>query len=335
EILEQTAKACQRAVSLASRFLTFAKGGAPVRRPASMVRLMHDAVELARAGAQVSIDLQVASGLWAAEIDAEQISQVLHNILLNARQAMPAGGTVEVRAENVVFETSSPPLPPGRYIKISVRDHGCGIAAETLSRVFDPYFTTKENGSGLGLATAHAIITKHGGHISVQSTLGVGTTFSIYLPSCDEAQPPELLAGQELRTGSGRILVMDDEEALRNVLAQTLTRLGYDVQCASDGAEAIALYQKAKAAGNGFDIVLVDLTVPGKMGGKEVAANLRATDQKVKLIVSSGYSDAPVMSEFRKYGFDDVIPKPWTPAHVSEVLARCERLRMAARETAA
>jgi PAS domain S-box-containing protein len=325
-ILEQAAVACNRATSLALQLLTFGKGGAPVRRPAPLVGVVKDAVDLARAGAQVSIDLAIVSDLWSAEIDIEQIGQALHNILLNARQAMlEEGGIIEVRAENVVFDADSQPLRSGRYVMISVRDHGCGIEADVLPRIFDPYFTTKQSGSGLGLATVHAIIAKHEGHITVRSMLGVGTTFSVYLPACAAAPPAESVIGRQLQTGSGRILVMDDEEALRKLLAQILERLGYEVECAREGAEAIELYQRAVDSGHCFDAVLLDLTIAGGMGGKEVASRLREVDDSVILIVSSGYSNTPVMSEFRSYGFDDVISKPWTPVQLSEVLRRCAR----------
>ena len=325
-ILDQAAVACNRATSLALQLLTFAKGGAPVRRPTPVARVVKDAVDLARAGAQVSIDLAIVSDLWSAEIDIEQIGQTLHNILLNARQAMPEeGGIIEVRAENVVFDADSLPLRSGKYVMISVRDHGCGIEADVLPRIFDPYFTTKQGGSGLGLATVHAIIAKHEGHITVRSMLGVGTTFSVYLPACVAAQPAESAIGQQLQTGSGRILVMDDEEALRKLLAEILERLGYEVECAREGAEAIELYQRAKDSGHRFDAVLLDLTIPGGMGGKEVAARLREVDDSVILIVTSGYAHTPIMSEFRRYGFDDVISKPWTPVQLSEVLRRCAR----------
>ena len=208
---------------------------------------------------------------------------------------------------------------------VSIRDHGCGIEADVLPRIFDPYFTTKQSGSGLGLATVHAIIAKHEGRITVQSIPGAETTFSIYLPACKAAQPAESGVGQQLQTGSGRILVMDDEEALRTLLAQILKRLGYEVECVRDGTEAINLYQKAKDSGRRFDIVLVDLTIPGGMGGKEVAARLREVDDSVILIVSSGYSNIPIMSDFRRYGFDDVISKPWTPVQLSQVLRRYTR----------
>jgi signal transduction histidine kinase/CheY-like chemotaxis protein len=320
EILEQAAHGCDRAASLATQLLTFGKGGAPVRRVVSVAALLKDAVALVRAGAQFSLDLHIADDLCSAEIDADQISQSLHNILLNARQSMPESGIIEVRAENFVSEAGWLPLSAGKYVRISVRDYGCGIPSDLLPRIFDPYFTTKQTGSGLGLATAYAIIAKHKGHITVQSTVGIGTTFSIYLPASVQSRLAEAPADDVLYGGSGRILVMDDEEPVRRLLAVTLERLGYEVECAKEGAEAIAFYERAKASGRGFDAVLVDLTIPSGMGGIEAAARLRAIDSRVKLIVSSGYSDAPVMSEFRKYGFDAMIPKPWTASHLSEVL---------------
>jgi PAS domain S-box-containing protein len=327
DILEPATAACKRAASLALQLLTFGKGGAPVKRLFPLAGVIKDAVELARAGAQVTIDLAIASDLLSAEIDTEQISHALHNILLNARQAMPEGGTIEVRAENVVSTGDLLPLRSGKCIAISVRDHGYGIAADALPLIFDPYFTTKQSGSGLGLATVHSIITKHEGHITVQSILGLGTTFSIYLPACVDVRLPEPASDEWLQTGSGRILVMDDEEEIRRLLEQILARLGYEVECARDGPEAIELYQIAKHQGRSFDAVLLDLTIPGGMGGKEVANRLRGLDPSVILIVSSGYSNIPIMSEFRRYGFDDVLSKPWTPEQLSEVLQRNARPR--------
>lgn len=208
----------------------------------------------------------------------------------------------------------------GQYVKMTVRDYGCGIPPDIVPRVFDPYFTTKQSGTGLGLAAAYAIVAKHRGHITVQSQVGAGTTFCIYLPASEQPPSAEPQTGRKLHSGSGRILVMDDEEALRRLLARVLEQVGYQVECNRDGAEAIALYEAARASGRGFDALLLDLTVPGGMGGKEAAARLRETDPSVPLIVLSGYSDAPILSEFRKYGFDAVLRKPWTPAELSEVL---------------
>jgi len=327
DILDQAELACKRATSLSYQLLTFGKGGAPVRKLAPLTGDIKDAVALARAGAQVTINLTIADDLLSAEIDSGQIGHALHNILLNARQAMPEGGIIDVRAENVEVDGDSLPLRAGKYVMISIQDHGWGIAANLVPRIFDPYFTTKQSGSGLGLAMVHSIIAKHEGYIAVQSTLGVGTTFSVYLPACEAAQPAESVIGQQLQAGSGRILVMDDEEALLIVLAQMLGRLGYEIECARSGDEAIELYQKAKDAGRRFDIVLLDLTIPGGMGGKEVADRLKEIDDSVILIVSSGYSNTPIMSEFRSYGFDDVLSKPWTPVQLSEVLRRYARPR--------
>lgn len=321
EILDNATSACQRAAFLASQLLTFAKGGAPIRRVVSLSTLITDAAQLIRAGAHISIEIHVAKDLRFVDVDPGQISQVLYNLLLNARQAMPEGGLIQVRAENMnaVLE-SSPEADP--WVRISIRDHGCGIAADALPRIFDPYFTTKSGGSGLGLATAYAIVAKHGGHIVVESKLGEGTVFTIDLPASHENFPAPRDPVARIRTGTGRILIMDDDEGLRSLLNTVLTKLGYEVQTAREGAEAIAHYEHAKAIGKKFDAVLLDLTVSDGMGGMEAAAKLKQLDPSSKLIVSSGYSDAPVMSDFARYGFDAVIPKPWTAPEVSEIFRR-------------
>ncbi len=325
DILEQAGTACRRAASLSSQLLTFGKGGAPIVRAASVAQLLEDSVNLARAGSQVSFDLVIPADLWPAELDTGQIGQVFHNVLLNARQAVPEGGVVEVRAENERIKQGAAPLNAGAYVRISVRDNGCGIAPDILPRIFDPYFTTKGTGRGLGLATAYSIVAKHRGHLSVDSTLGVGTTLSIHLPASEMA--PAIQPASVVRTGAGRILIMDDEEAIRKLLEQMLTRLGYEPECSRDGAEAVELYDRARASGRAFAAVLLDLTVPGGMGGEEACARLRRIDPSVKLIVSSGYSDSPVMSEFQEHGFDDVIRKPYTLAELSQVMSRVVEIR--------
>jgi len=319
-ILGRIDSACQRAVFLSSQLLTFAKGGSPIRRVVSVSALVLDAVQLARSGAAVSIGVEIADDLWPAEVDASQIGQVLHNILLNARQAMGEGGIIEVRAENVELGGDNE-LLSGPHVRISVRDYGCGISADALPLIFDPYFTTKRSGSGLGLATTHSIVSKHGGRLSVESKFGEGTVFTVDLPASRSSPAPaeSLIAA---RSGTGRLLVMDDEETLRTLMVTVLLRLGYEVLSARDGAEAIDLYEAAILTGRGFDAVLLDLTVRGGMGGAETAKRLKELDPSAKLIASSGYSDAPVMSSFREYGFDDVLPKPWVVAQLSEVFRR-------------
>jgi signal transduction histidine kinase/ActR/RegA family two-component response regulator len=319
-VLEKTVSACERAALLSSQLLTFAKGGNPVRQVVSIAKLVTDAVDLARAGAQTCVELSILEGIWVAEVDSGQIGQVLHNILLNARQSMQEeGGIIEVRAENVVLAGAQ---GAANCVRISVRDFGCGIPADVLPRIFDPYFTTKPGGRGLGLATAYAIIAKHGGSLSAESRPGHGTVFTIDLPASHGSPTPQVPMVSEILTGTERILVMDDEEGLRLLLKTLLTSLGYEVQTARDGAEAIALCEDTKVCGAGFDAILLDLTVSGGMGGIEAVARLKELDPSVKLIVSSGYSDATVMSNFRKYGFDDVLPKPWRIAEVSQVLRR-------------
>jgi signal transduction histidine kinase/ActR/RegA family two-component response regulator len=320
EFLDQAASACQRAKFLSSQLLTFAKGGAPVQRVVSIAELVTDAVQLARTGSPVAIEVTIAEDLWSAKVDPGQIGQVLHNILLNARQAMPGGGTIEVHAANVGLGDGSE--ADDRRVRISIRDYGRGISADVLRRIFDPYFTTKPGGAGLGLATAYAIVLKHGGHIAVESAPGTGTVFTVDLPASQETPLAETSNSAPIQTGTERLLVMDDEETLCTLFKAVLSQLGYVVQTAGDGAEAVALYQAAKAAGAGFDAVLLDLTVLGGMGGMEAAARLKQLDPSAKLIVSSGYSDAPVMSHFSDYGFDAVILKPWTVKEISDVLRR-------------
>ena len=319
-ILEQTASARQRAVFLSSQLLTFAKGGAPIRRVVSVSKLIVDAVDLARSGSPVNITVDIADDLWAAEVDPDQIGQVLHNILLNAKEAMLDRGFIEVRAENMVIRDDKK-LSAGAHVRISIRDYGCGISADILPRIFDPYFTTKRSGSGLGLATTRSIVSQHGGRLSVESKYGEGTVFIVYLPA-SQSPVPESPVSARVRSGTGRLLVMDDEETLRALMVAVLVSLGYEVLSARDGAEAIDLYEAANVSGRGFDAVLLDVTVSGGMGGVETARRLKELDPSAKLIATSGYSDGPVMVSFREYGFDDVLPKPWAVVQLSEVFRR-------------
>lgn len=319
-LLDEIMAACDRAGFLASQLLTFSKGGTPVRRAASVARLVHDAVDLARAGSDVALNLNIAPDLWFAEVDPAQVQQVLQSVLLNARQAMPTGGIVEVTASNV----NAPNSGAGRaeYVRVTIRDYGSGIPADIVPRIFDPYFTTKPGASGLGLTSAYSIVQKHGGAISVESQPGRGTLVTVDLPAYKGSVPVPAPAVAPRKGARWKLLVMDDEEGIRRLLKSVLTAFGHEVVCASDGAEAIALYEAAKMSGRGFDAMLLDLTVNRGMGGIDAAAHFRETAASAKLIVSSGYSDSPVLSDFRKYGFDDMLPKPWTPAQAAEVFAR-------------
>ena len=248
--LAQAEAACLRAQALSQQLLTFAKGGAPVKKLFSVAELLTESTAFACVGSPVKCETTFPENLWWIEADPGQIGQVFQNLTINAIQAMPTGGTIKVWAENLTLGTESDlPLSAGRYIKISLRDQGMGIPAEHLPRIFDPYFTTKQKGSGLGLASAYAIIEKHHGHIAVESKPGVGTTFHIYLPAVDQQVTPQPAEDRELLVGTGKILVMDDEEMVREVLGRMLARLGYEAEFARDGGEAIEMFVQAHGSG--------------------------------------------------------------------------------------
>ena len=319
--LTEAEHACQRATALTQQLLTFAKGGTPVRHTVSLVELLQECVGFVLRGANVRGDVHIAADLWPVDVDAGQINQVIHNVALNAMQAMPGGGTVQVQAENVVLTAGvSFPLPEGRYVKITVQDSGCGIPKEVLTNIFDPYFTTKPEGSGLGLTTAYAIVIKHEGYITIASEVGVGTTVVIYLPASQKAAVSAQPHSPVSLSGSGRILVVDDEEMIRNLVRQLLESLGYTVECVQDGTEAVAAYQHAQAVGQSFAAVILDHTIPGGMGGLETLNCLRALDPQVKALISSGYANNPVMADWAYYGFSGVVAKPYTIAQLQEAL---------------
>jgi PAS domain S-box-containing protein len=319
--LTEAEKACQRATALTQQLLTFAKGGAPVRQTVAIAELLHESTVFALRGSKVRADVAIAEDLWPVDADVGQLNQAVQNVVLNAAQAMPDGGTVQVRADNMVVHPGSPlPLPAGRYLNIVVADHGSGIPADILPKIFDPYFTTKAQGNGLGLATAYAIMTKHEGYITAASEVGVGTTLSLYLPASTHQVPSRQEVAVAPSSGAGRILVMDDEEAIRELLRVTLTTLEYTVVCTENGAEAVAAYQRAQATGQRFTAVILDITIPGGLGGKETLEQLRAIDPHVKAIISSGYAHDPIMANFAQYGFSGVITKPYTVERLQHAL---------------
>ena len=319
DLLSEAETASVRAQTLTKQLLTFAKGGAPLKETASIKDILKESSHFVLRGSKSSCESSIAEDLWPAEVDVGQISQVINNIVINANQAMPKGGTIQVAADNLIIEDRHDlPIKPGRYIRISIKDHGVGIAEDHFLNIFDPYFTTKQEGSGIGLATTYSIIKKHDGHITVKSRLGVGTTFHIYLPASDKIVPEKEKV--KLIKGQGRILVMDDEASLRKVVGRMLKNLGYESEFAKDGAEAIRIYKEAQASEKPYHAVILDLTVPGKMGGKDAVKKLLEIDPEVKAIVSSGYSDDPVLSNFQEYGFKGMMPKPFTSRLLSKVL---------------
>lgn len=323
ERLIDTEKAALRAKNLTQQLLTFAKGGAPIKTKASLTEIIQDAAGFAVRGTKAVCEYDFAEDLWLAEVDTGQLGQVLQNLAINAVHAMPEGGTIRIAARNITVSSDElPPLIPGKYALITVKDHGIGIPAEHLAQLFDPYFTTKQSSSGLGLAVVYSVIANHGGHITVQSEPGKGTLFSIYLPSTGKITPAEKPAEiqAQLTKGYGKILVMDDEELIRNVSTAMLTKLGYETHTASDGEEAITRYLQAKKDGQPFDLVIMDLTVPGGMGGKEAISHLRKLDPQIRAVVSSGYANDPIMANFSEYGFCGVAPKPFSLQDFSKLL---------------
>jgi PAS domain S-box-containing protein len=319
DLLSEAEMASARAQTLTRQLMTFAKGDAPVKETASIKDILKESSSFVLRGSKSDCEFSIAENLWPAEVDVGQISQVINNIVINANQAMPKGGIIQVAAENLIIEDKHGlPGKPGRYVRISITDQGVGIAQKHFFNIFDPYFTTKQEGSGLGLATAYSIIKRHDGHITVESRLGVGTTFHIYLPASEKAVPQKEKG--RLIKGRGRILMMDDEAPLRKMIGRMLKNLGYESEFAKDGAEAIRMVKEAKEAEKPYDAVILDLTVPGGMGGKEAINKLLEIDPEVKAIVSSGYSDDPVLANFQKYGFKGMMPKPFESLSLSKVL---------------
>jgi PAS domain S-box-containing protein len=320
-MLEAAEKAAMRAQDLTKQLLTFARGGEPIKKPMYLAGLAREACEFALRGSNVRCDFFAADNLWPVEIDEGQFRQVLNNLVINARQAMPDGGKVEVHLENFELLEEESSLPPGKYVKISVKDFGGGIPRELLSRIFEPYFTTKKSGLGLGLATAYSIVRKHDGELKVDSEVGAGSNFQIFLSASDKpifsaptAAPPAKFSG------FGRILIMDDETPVLKTLGAMLQKFGFEVETALDGVEAIQRYTAAKAAGKPFELVIMDLTIPNGMGGREAIKQLREMDSSVKAIASSGYSLDPVMANHQEYGFCGIIPKPYRADDLSFVL---------------
>ena len=308
-------KASLRAQELAQQLLTFAKGGSPIKKTASIAQLVRDTVDFSLRGSNVRCDFTIPDDLWPADVDPGQISQVIQNLAINADQAMPTGGTLRVECANLelLAENARLQLKPGRYLRISVRDEGIGIPEDNLKKIFDPYFTTKPKGSGLGLATTYSIIKNHGGLIDVVSQPGEGTTFYIFLPASDKPAETLEAPAQEMPApvAGGRVLVLDDEDAICALVTCALEPLGYAVSEAYDSLTAIRLYDEALKAGKRFDLVISDLTIPGSMGGVEALKRLRELDPNVRAIVSSGYAMDPIMSDFRKHGFCGMIAKPY------------------------
>ena len=323
--LSRAGEAAQDAAQLSNQLLTFSKGGTPLKRVVSISDLVTQAAEFSLHGSNLRSDLDIQAGLWRSPVDPAQIEQVINALIINAREVMPSGGIVRVSARNFEIDANSGlPIRPGRYVKVQVADNGGGIEKRLVTKIFDPYFTTKSTGTGLGLSISYSVVKKHGGLLHLERTSADGSTFTFYLPATDSEPPvPEPTLENEIFSfNHQRVLVMDDEAAIRDLTSELLGTLGYKVTTAPDGAEALKKYELAMRTGETFQAVILDATIRGGMGGVATMERLRDLDPNVTAIICSGYSDDAALAEFLTYGFRAALPKPFTRHELANVLQR-------------
>lgn len=321
EIVHDTLEAARSAQMLTTQLLAFSKGGKPVKAEFSLERGLKDIFNLATRGAKAAHELEISPELWSVEGDENQLKQAVNNMLVNGLQAMPSGGKLRLKAENAELEKPmAAGLRAGKYVKLQISDTGIGIPQEYLPRIFEPYFTTKAKGHGLGLSMTWSVITNHGGKIIPSSEPGKGTRFEIYLPATGRYLKGEMQMAKTATKGHGRILLLEDEEIVKKAAVRMLTELGYACETTADGKDTIARYKAAAAAGAPFDAVIMDLTIPGGMGGRDAVKELKAQFPEARVLVSSGYSDEAVMADFKSYGFDAMLPKPYQYEDLAETL---------------
>ncbi len=323
KLLKEAKKASVRAKDLTQQLLTFSKGGNPVKKTTSIKNTIIDSANFVLHGSSALCHFQIPDDLWLVDVDSGQIGQVIQNLVLNAKHALLGDGEIRITSTNVINFKSEAALilPDKAHIKISVEDDGYGISEKYLEKIFDPYFTTKQGGSGLGLAISHSIISKHNGHIVVQSQVGKGATFTIYLPASKKQSLPQ--ATQKMSKPESinlRVLVMDDESLIRELVRQMLVYLGHEVLLAKDGEEAVEVFNRQIKKDRPIDIIVMDLTIPGGMGGKDAVVEILKIDPAAKVVVSSGYSNDPIMTNYQQYGFKAAIAKPFLLSGLKKVL---------------
>jgi len=323
DILKESERAAQSARSLTQQLLTFSKGGSPVKVNIDVEDLIRSSANFVLSGSNVRCNFEFSEDFWDVKADKGQISQVFNNLILNADQAMPEGGVITIRGGSLeVKKGESLPLKSGKYVKIEIRDRGIGIPEDIVSKIFDPFFTTKQKGSGLGLSTVFSIIKRHEGCITVQSELGKGASFFVYLPAVYKDKIRHKGKKRKIHKGKGKILIMDDKSFVRNTAVKALKMFGYEVEGVADGTEVVTLYKEERDKGKPFDLIILDLTIPGGMGGEDTLKKLREINPEVKAIVSSGYSDDPVMSEYKEHGFNAIVRKPYQYEELCEIVRK-------------
>jgi PAS domain S-box-containing protein len=323
--LDSVMSSMARATNLTRQLLTFSKGGNPVKETVQLSEILIEVVKFDLSGSNMKPIFDIPNNIWDAEVDKGQIQQVFSNLTINANQATLNGGHFFVKMKNVkLMKDQITELDEGNYIEITFRDEGKGISKEIIEKIFDPYFTTKKTGNGLGLATTYSIIKKHSGKISIKSELGVGTTFVIYLPALDRAKEAinhsvkkKKIISQD--TKNLQILIMDDEHMICKLVTKMLKSIGHNSVAVNDGQEAIKIYKENFDSGNPFDYVIMDLTIPGGMGGKEAVKHILDIDKDAKVIVSSGYSNDTVVSNYEKHGFVGYMHKPYSLADMKKI----------------
>ena len=309
--LDDIENASIRARDLTQQLLTFSRGGIPIKKATSVTELLMESSKFVLSCSNVKFEFSIADNISSVEADEGQLNQVFNNIIINARQSMPDGGLININVCNEKLQGAGHGAGSGYFVRIDIKDHGTDIPKENLIRIFDPFFTTKEKGNGLGLATSYSIIKKHDGQIQVSSEIGAGTVFTIFLPSSENSISGVKEQAESTFHGSGKILIMDDEDIILSVSSEMVSMLGYEPVLAKDGNEVIEKYIEALNAGSPFDFVIMDLTIPGGTGGRETITKLKQIDPHARAIVSSGYSNDPVMSDYKSYGFSGIIVKPY------------------------
>lgn len=329
-LIADAEQAAFKATRLTKQLLTFSQSSVLIKENISIQQLIEETVGFSLSGSNVDYRLDFGGELWSVGVDKGQIDQVLNNLIINAAQAMPDGGTVTISVENYLHSVQSGvedratggnvSLNSGNYVKITICDEGVGIPRKHFEKIFDPYFTTKKGNTGLGLTIAYSIVKKHGGYIGVDSQRGRGTSMCIYLPAIDETGEEKNGSDPEQLTATGRVLVMDDDVIVRTVVEKLLKKSGYDVECVTNGADALEVYRRAQAVQQQFQFVIMDLTIPGGMGGKETVVKLKEFDENAKVIVFSGYSNDPILIHFKEYGFDGVLKKPFSTTELMQMI---------------